>query len=68
MNTKAEFEIKPLSLILGIIGAAMAFFTINGGFFGDWAAGMEPSGLMKLTVTIGAFIIGFIWGSFMGGD
>lgn len=65
MNTKGEFEVKPLSFLLGIIGAVITLFTINGGFSSGWAAGQAPSFMMKAFVTLAGFAVGFIWGSMM---
>lgn len=65
MFNKGQFELKPMGLLLAIIGGGIAFFTVSGGF-SSWPPGQEPGLFVVLGSTLGAALIGFIWGNSMG--
>lgn len=65
MDTLGEFEIKPIALILAVIGGGIALFTATGGF-SSWPEGLEPGWAMKFLITMAGAAAGFIWGSMMG--
>lgn len=53
-----DFELSMLGIIYGLIGAAISYFTITGGFVG----GHNPGVFLKIITPIFAFIIGYVWG------
>ena len=55
-----DFEISPRALVLGLVGAVVAFFTASGGFSGGFS---PPGGFFtKIMAALIGGVVGFIWG------